>query len=113
MKTTRPHCPERGERRGVTPEIAFAAAAFAVFVTWSCLMATVPAQHVMPAIATMFLIFATGFGVVAWRYRDDNAYRVTYADVAGALTLIGLFAAATIDPDHLVRIITADAESQN
>jgi hypothetical protein len=34
-----------------------------------------------------------------------NRNQVTYADVAGALTLIGLCAAATIDPDQMVRLV--------
>ena len=64
----------------------------------------------MPVIATMFLTFAAGFAVVAWRRRRvEDPTRVTYADVAGALTLIGLFAASTIDPDQLVRIVESQS----
>ena len=35
---------------------------------------------------------------------------VTYADVAGALTLIGLCAAATIDPEQMVRLVESGRE---
>ena len=52
----------------------------------------------MPAVATLLLVLAAGFAVVAWRQRSEDPARVTYTDVAGALTLIGLCAAATIDP---------------
>jgi hypothetical protein len=106
MKTTRPRYPERSTSL-IGPELGFAAAAVAGFVAWGSLVASAPAQFVMPIIATMFLVFAAGFGVVAWRNRDDDPHLVTYADVAGALTLIGLCAAATVDPDQLVRIIAA------
>jgi hypothetical protein len=74
---------------------------------WTGLVATVSTDIVMPVIATVFLAFAAGFGVFAWRNRADDPEHVTYADVAGALTLIGLFAASTIDPDQLVRIVAA------
>ena len=39
-----------------------------------------------------------------------NPANVTYADVAGALTLIGLFAAATIEPEQLVRLVGDDSK---
>ena len=63
----------------------------------------------MPAVATLLLVLAAGFAVVAWRQRSEFPARVTYTDVAGALTLIGLCAAATIDPDQMVRIVAGDS----
>ena len=59
----------------------------------------------MPVIATLLLAFSAAFSVVAWRYRDMDPEQVTYADVAGALTLIGLCAAATIDSDQMIRLL--------
>ena len=38
------------------------------------------------------MILGGAVGVIAWRNHNEDPTRVTYADVAGALTLIGLFA---------------------
>jgi len=107
MKSIRPRYQQPRTAPGTGPQLAFAAATFAGFAAWLGLVASVPPGLVMPVIATLFLMFAAGFAVVAWRNRADDPERVTYADVAGALTLIGLFATSTIDPDQLVRIVAA------
>ena len=107
MRTSKPRrYEERSDPLGIGPQLGFAAATLAGFAAWSGLVVTLPSMWVMPVIATMFLAFAAGFAAVAWRHRGEDPTRVTYADVAGALTLIGLFAASTIDPDQLVRIVT-------
>ena len=59
----------------------------------------------MPVVATLFLGFAAVMAMFGRRNRGLDSGRVTYADVAGALTLIGLCAAATIDPDQMVRLV--------
>ena len=113
MRTTKPRYQQRNQPLGVGPQICFAAATFAGFAAWSGLVVTVPNEMIMPVLATMFLLFAAGFAVVAWRNRDEDPTRVTYADVAGALTLIGLFAASTIDPDQLVRIVESSGRADD
>jgi hypothetical protein len=94
-----------GDSLGISPQFGFAAVTFAAFAAWSGLIVTIASDLVMPVIATLFLLFAAGFGAIGWRRRGDDPTRVTYTDVAGALTLIGLFAASTIDPDQLVRAV--------
>lgn len=109
MKSTRQRYEgRRSDPLGVGPQLGFAAATLAGFAAWSGLIATIPHDFIMPVIATMFLAFAATFAVIAWQRRGEDPTRVTYADVAGALTLIGLFAASTIDPDQLVRIIQTE-----
>jgi hypothetical protein len=106
MRTTRHRYDRRNDPLGIGPQVGFAAATFAGFAAWSGLIVSVPGPWIMPVLATMFLAFAACFAAVAWRHRNnEDPTRVTYADVAGALTLIGLFAASTVDPDQLVRIV--------
>ncbi len=111
MRTSKPRYRERSDPFGIGPQLGFAAATFAGFAAWSGLIVSIPATLIMPVLATLFLGFAALFGVVAWHNRAEDPTRVTYADVAGALTLIGLFAASTIDPDQLVRIV-ADGHTE-
>lgn len=109
MRTTKSRSERRSDPLGIGPQLGFAAATFATFAAWSGLVVSVHASLVMPVIATLLLVFAAGFGVIAWWYRGEDPRRVTYADVAGALTLIGLFAASTIDPDQLLRIVASQS----
>ena len=113
MRTTKPRYEQRNDPLGIGPQVGFAAATLAGFAAWSGLIVSVPNDMIMPVLATMFLVFAAGFAVIAWRNRDEDPTRVTYADVAGALTLIGLFAASTIDPDQLVRIVETSGRTKD
>jgi len=108
MRTTKRWTAQRSDPLGIGPQLGFAAATLSGFAAWTGLIVTIPSDLLMPAIATLFLLFAACFGVIAWRYRGEDPTRVTYADVAGALTLIGLFAASTVDPDHLVRAVLGE-----
>ena len=110
MRTTKSRYEPAKDPLGIGPQLGFAAATFAGFTAWSGLVVSIPGDLVMPVMASMFLLFATGFAVMAWRNHREDPTRVTYADVAGALTLIGLFAASTIDPDQLVRIVESGTE---
>jgi hypothetical protein len=91
-------------RPGFGPQLAFAAATLSGFVVFLGSRALLSADAVVPVVSTLFLLLAAAFGVVAWRGGRMDPSNVTYADVAGALTLIGLCAAATIDPEQMVRL---------
>ena len=90
------------------PRLGFAVALLACVLGWAVATRALPPDAVIPTVSTLLLGFAALFGVIAWRRERKNPDNVTYADVAGALTLIGLFAAATIDPEQLVRLVAAD-----
>ena len=59
----------------------------------------------MPLVSTLLLVLAASFGATAWWRGWMDPDGVTYRDVAGALTLIGLCAAATIEPEQMMRIV--------
>lgn len=64
----------------------------------------------MPLVATAFIALAALSGLIAWRTPIGGRQELTYTDVAGALMLIGAFAAAAIEPEQMVRLVeTADA----
>jgi len=87
------------------PRLGFAVAILACVLGWAVATRMLPPDAVVPAVSTLILCFAALFGAIAWRGGRMNPANVTYADVAGALTLIGLFAAATIEPEQLVRLV--------
>ena len=104
VRTVHPGAGEARPRFRRGPELAFAGATLAGFAAWAASSVTLPPGLIMPAVATVFLAFAAALAMVAWR-REVDPDQVTYTDVAGALTLIGVCAAATIDPDQLVRLV--------
>ena len=92
-------------RAGFGPQALFAAAAVAGLALWVASRALLSPDAVVPVVATLFLALAAVVGVIAWHRGRMNPDNVTYTDVAGALTLIGLCAAATIDPEQMVRLV--------
>ncbi|HKS61701.1 MAG TPA: hypothetical protein VJT13_08395 [Xanthobacteraceae bacterium] len=96
---------------GIGAHLGYAAVILAGVAVWGFSRATLQPDLVMPLVSTLLLALAALFGVAAWwrGWMDPNG--VTFRDVAGALTLIGLCAAATIEPDQMLRIIQgSDAE---
>ena len=75
------------------------------FAAWGVFQATVSPDLVMPLVATVFFVLAAVLVPLAWLSRGMSPRNVTYTDVAGALTLIGVFAAAAIEPEQMVRLI--------
>ena len=74
------------------------------FAAWVRRAAMLPPDAVMPVVSTLLLVLAAVFALIAWRHGRMDPDNVTYRDVAGALTLIGLCAAATIDSDQMMRL---------
>src|SRR3954452_12294325 len=90
LGSARPTASEGSRRRTLGPELAFGGAVFASFAAWGASTVTLPPDLIMPVVATLFLGFAAVLAMFARRDRDLDSGQVTYADVAGALTLIGL-----------------------
>ena len=106
MRTTKFLHSQRIGRFAAGPELTFAATIFAAAGAWLGMAAVVQADLVVPLVATLLLVLAAGLALVAWHRGGEDRARVGYA---GALTLIGLCAAATIDPDQLVRVVAGDS----
>ena len=96
---------ESRESAGIGPRLGFAGAILAGVAAWGASKAMLPPDAVMPFVSTLLLILAAAFAMIAWQQRAADPGDLTYTDVAGALTLIGLCAAATIDPDQMVRLV--------
>jgi hypothetical protein len=111
LRRTRYQYGQTGDRtEGFGPQFAFAAATLTAFTVWTGCVATLPQGFAAPIVTSLFLAFGAVFAVVAWRCRKDDPTNVTYTDVAGALTLIGLCLSATIEPDALLRLVQGGGE---
>jgi hypothetical protein len=87
------------------PSAVFIGAVIVGFAAWGVFQATLTPDLVMPLVATVFFVLAVVVGPLAWFCRGISPLDVTYTDVVGALTLIGVFAAAAIEPEQMVRLI--------
>ncbi len=109
MRATRPLYDQRSNRLDIGPQLAFAAAILAGLVAWIGLRMIPATDLVVPVVATLLFVFAAALAGVAWLRGSANHANVTYADVAGALTLIGICVAATIEPEQVVRVFAGDS----
>lgn len=92
-------------QEGQGPQMFFAGALVLAVAAWAFVNRHLHIDLSMPVAATL-LLAAAAFASVIGRYRRDSGpHCVTYWDVAGALTLIGISAAATIDPEQFVRAV--------
>jgi hypothetical protein len=80
--------------------IAMAATAFVVGAQ------TLAPALLLPLVATLLFVLAAATALFASLRREPFKRRaMTYWDVAGLLTLIGVFATAAVEPDHLVALV--------
>jgi hypothetical protein len=109
MRTTKNFHVQRSNAAGIGPQLTFVAAIFAGLAVWTGLSMTQPADLVVPIMATLSFGFAAAMAVVASLRGGEHPAYVSYADVAGAITLIGVCIAATIEPEQMLRIIAGDS----
>ena len=94
------------ERREVLgPQVLFAGALVLAAVAWLLIERNFRTDLSMPLAVTLLFAAAAATASIAWLRGGVSREQVNYWDVAGALTLIGICAAATIDPEQLVRIV--------
>ena len=93
------------------PQVLFGIAVTAAFAVLAGAVTALPSALVEPAASTLLLVMAAAAALAGWlRGSGVDAARVTYWDAAGALTLVGIGAAALVDPDQLVRVFDASHE---
>lgn len=102
--------PAKEVRLEVTPKRADPRLLFGAALTVTVLVSAMAARLLppgwaIPLGATSLFLLAGGLALLAWRRRENNSEHINCWDVAGALTLIGICAAATIDPEQLVRLV--------
>jgi hypothetical protein len=99
----RPVLPSR-KRLSLRAEMLFACAVTLAALIAAVSAATLPADLVMPVVASSLLLAAV-LAVIAGRFVPAARQDVSCRDVAGALTLIGAFAATAIEPEQLMRLV--------
>jgi hypothetical protein len=89
------------------PHIIFAGALTAAVATAAVLAQSLSKDHVLPAVSTLLFVLAAAVALIGWR-RPTRGPRLSYWDVAGVLTFIGICVAAAVEPDQMVRLVGTD-----
>jgi hypothetical protein len=101
----------RPPRPTVGPQIALSAA-LAVAVAGAALVnRLLPADALLPAVCLLLYLLAALIALIAW-HRPSPPRLLSYRDVAGVLTFIGICVSTQVEPEQLVRLV-AGAHSQN
>jgi hypothetical protein len=87
------------------PMATFAATVLIAFAALAVTALALPKDFALAAVSTLFFAFAALLAVIAWRLGQPKESSLSYWDVAGVLTLFGIFAATLMDADQLVRLI--------
>jgi hypothetical protein len=90
------------------PPITLAAAVLAAFGIGAMSSAALPGGGFGVAAAALLFLMASAAALAAWiTGRSPRGNGLTYWDVAGALTFIGICVASTVEPNEMVALIEA------
>jgi peptidoglycan/LPS O-acetylase OafA/YrhL len=107
-RAKRRHLGPQGSRASAFgPPAVLAGAFMAGSAAWLYGIGTLPADALLPAIGVLFFVLAAAVALT-WPRAASDAMPLTYWDVAGLLTLVGIFAVAAVEPDQMVRLLEAN-----
>lgn len=66
-----------------------------------------PAPLILPAVSALLLAAACAFALLAWRRPQPHQSQLSYWDLAGAVTFIGIAAALLSEPDQALPLFEA------
>jgi hypothetical protein len=95
----------RSRQESFGPQVMFAGALALAAATWIFAARNFAGDLILPLVATLLFALAAMATLLAWSRAAAAPHRPTYWDVAGALTFIGIGAAALIDPEQMLRLV--------
>jgi len=89
------------------PHVLAAATLAGGLATFAVLLWLLPAPLVLPAISALLLAAACAIVLIAWRRPRPHQSLLSYWDLAGAVTFIGIAAALLSEPDQALPLFEA------
>jgi len=77
------------------------------FAAFAGLLWLLPPPLILPAISVLLLSVAGGIAFVAWRRPKPHQSQLSYWDLAGAVTFVGIAAALLSEPDQALPLLEA------
>ncbi len=100
-------------RDAVGPEIALAAACLVAIAGFKLLQPMLPEAAMLPLVVTTFFMMAGTAALWAWfSGGPSRSPQLSYWDVSGLLTFIGICIAAVIEPEGLVQLVAAEDRAE-
>jgi hypothetical protein len=96
----------------VGPVVTFGATVVLTLILLAIAPTLLPRDFVMPVISSAFFLFAAMVALAAWRFGQPHQEVLSYWDVAGALTLFGIFSGILIEPEQFVRLIESQQDGR-
>jgi hypothetical protein len=87
------------------PTLAAATVVFAGASASCALVWTLPAPLVLPAIGVLATLAAVIVALIAWLTAQQVSGSLTYWDVVGALTVVGVFATLLSEPELVLPLL--------
>ena len=98
---------------GVGPQTALVAAVLVAVAGFAILRPVMPDDSLIPFLATLcFLMACLALHFALREAANARSTRLTYGDVSGLLTFVGICIATFIEPEGLVRLVSADNRSE-
>lgn len=97
----------RAESHG--PLVVFAGSIAIVTALWAYWLGFLPIDTMLPAVCGLFVVLAVAIALT-WPRAKSGAAGFSYWDAAGVLMLIGILAAAAVEPDQMVRLVAGDKQ---
>jgi hypothetical protein len=105
--------PGRTVPQGINgPQALAVATLLAGFSAFALLVLFLPPPLIMPALSTVLLTAAGGIALIAWRRPRPHQSMLSYWDLAGAVTFIGIAAALMSEPDQALPLFEASRTAQ-
>jgi hypothetical protein len=86
------------------PILATTGALAGTLAVAAVLQPSIAREALVPMAVSLLFLFAAAVTLIAW-LRPVPPRHFTYWDAAGALTFIGICAAATVEPEQMVQLI--------
>lgn len=91
------------------PPLALAAGLAAAVAALALFSQRLHGDLVPAALSGMFFVLAAVIAALTWR-RPRKTPRLSYWDVAGVFTLIGVCIAATVEPEQMINIVSPNRQ---
>jgi hypothetical protein len=89
------------------PQTLAVATLLAGFSAFALLVLFLPPPLILPALSSLLLAAAGGIALIAWRRPRPHPSMLSYWDLAGAVTFIGIVAALLSEPDQALPLLDA------
>ena len=96
--------PTQSATPSISPLLVLTGALAAALAVAAVFRPSLSDDALLPSMSVLFFALSAGVALIAW-LRPVPTRHFSFWDVAGILTLVGIGAAAMVEPDQMVRLV--------